>query len=366
MKQTRRGFSTLDVAVASLIAMLSLGMILPAAQEAKEAENRKRCVNNLKELGLAAHNFHAAYNKLPPGWMGPLMNDQPAKFEAAQNLGVLAFLLPYAELNDVYRQIQESAGAADYFNNNVVRPAWFTNEKLIIPASKRVERFLCPSAPDMFRAADGVTVAVHFAHDAKGFVLPPMYFLPKKDAAFEKLGRTNYFGVAGMYGRGSNMSFPGTRAGLAFHEGVFTNRSQVSMQRIRDGTSHTLLFGEGTGGSHNWQSEKPAAKEPMQYAAAWMGFGALPTAGGLAKHGEPSFWYQFSSAHDGVVNFCFVDGAVRQLRTAKTATTLYPKPQIPEDKPPDRTNAYWILQELAGFREGQARPTDPLIVKDPP
>ena len=197
---------------------------------------------------------------------------------------------------------------------------------------------------------------------------PPMHALPATHAAFAKLGRTNYFGVAGLSGRGTNMRFPGTVRGFARFEGVFTNRSQCSVTQMTsaDGASNTLLFGEATGGSHDWQTGKAVEKAPMQFAFSWMGAGALPTGGGLATHGGPSLWYQFSSTHEDVVNFCFGDGSVRPLRVARTSGRLFPKFAPPEPEPASASAAspYWILQELGGKSDAGIRPADSVIVKE--
>lgn len=370
MNPTREGLARPDVLVLSVLVVLTLGLVLPAAQEVKEAEKRKRCVDNLKQIGLAAHNYQSVYNKLPPGWLGSLQNEAAPKFEQAQNLSVLAFLLPYLEQDNVYRELQRQSPGGDYLNLNVARPAWFTVEGLRTVGSTRIVRFLCPSAPDAAKAADGILAAVHFAHNEKGPVTPALHTLPPKDAAFDRLGRTNYFGVAGMWGRGTNAKFANTRiGGLNRFEGIFTNRSLNSIDQLTsaDGTSNTLMFGEGTGGSHDWEADKPAAKAPVQYAASWIGGGVLPTGGGLARHGEPSFWYQFSSTHDDVVHFCFGDGAVRALRTAKTGTRFLPTPKVPDEPAAlDAPAAYWIVQELAGMRDGGLRPVASIVVKDEP
>lgn len=360
------------MAVLGVLVFLSMGMFLPAAQLVKEAEKRQRCVKNLKKLAIAAHNYESTYGKLPPGWLGPLANEQSPKYETVQNVSVLGFLLPFLEQDQVYRELQRQS-PANFFNVNAVSPAWWVSAEVKKVASARIGDFLCPSAPDQFKAVDGVIVGIHFANRGdrdKPLVESPFHALPQKDAAFATLGRTNYFGVAGMYGRGSNTNLPGTLAGIARFEGIFTNRSQSCIDQITsaDGCSNTLMFGEGTGGSHDGGAEKPAAKAPMQYAMSWMGTGALPTGGGLAQHGGPSFWYQFSSTHEGIVNFCFADGAVKALRSANMSARLYPKPAFPQE-PADRSSAdtaYWIVQELAGMRDGGLRPLNTVVAKEKP
>jgi hypothetical protein len=149
--------------------------------------------------------------------------------------------------------------------------------------------------------------------------------LPKEDA----------LGVGGAFGRGTN-------ATLDKYEGIFTNRSQNSLGRIPDGTSNTLLFGEILGGQ---------SKGVKQYSACWMGVGAMPTIGGM-KAVNPT-WFQYSSNHTGIVQFCFADSSVRGLKRGTTAATglLFQGPYSAD---------WYVLQQLSGFRDGEIRDTSSL------
>src|SRR5262249_782576 len=113
------------------------------------------------------------------------------------------------------------------------------------------------------------------------------------------LGRQNYFGCAGLAGRGTSQFW-------SRYEGIFSNRSQTSLGQITDGTSNTLLLGENYGGNdHGRRLALPC----------WMGLGVLPTWGGLPPGGEDWLYAgDFNSKHPGVVQFCFADGSVRSLR----------------------------------------------------
>src|SRR5262249_29273213 len=143
------------------------------------------------------------------------------------------------------------------------------------------------------------------------------------------LGRTNYLGVAGTSWSDATTAAQasGPGANYAMFQGIFTNRSKTRVTDITDGSSNTLLFGEGLGGS------SPGARD---FAWSWMGCGALATFAGI-QDGQsiisgtspavtnPS-WSSFNSAHSGIVNFCFADGSVRVLRpgnsTQRNPTTL--------------------------------------------
>jgi prepilin-type processing-associated H-X9-DG protein len=143
--------------------------------------------------------------------------------------------------------------------------------------------------------------------------------------------------VSGTAGRGTPRS-PWNK-----YEGLFWNRTNNSLDRVPDGTSNTLLFGEVLGG------ERPHPGGPPEYGGSWMGIGHLPVYFGLPTH-DPE-WYQFSSRHTGGVNFCFADGSVRALKPGNSGIGLGTV-TLPED--------WYVLQQLAGFKDGEARDTSSL------
>src|SRR5262249_8394182 len=235
--------------------------------------------------------------------------------------------------------------------------SWQLNDDNRRIGSTRIKTFICPSAPDMFRAERGVGYRGHIGHTPNLLDLVSIFygdtFVPSS-APFATLGRTNYAGIAGMVGRGTNTSVPGLipNGGLSKYEGLFTNRSQNSIDRIRDGTSNTLMFGEATGGTEG-------GCRSLEYGAAWMGFACFATAFGMSPH-QGSTWYHLSSAHAGVVNFCFADASVRGLRAGSSKVeNLGALLQLPPDEPGQID--YWVLQQLAGFQDGGTRPTDGIL-----
>jgi prepilin-type processing-associated H-X9-DG protein len=305
------------------------------------------CSNNLKQLALACHAYDSTHGQLPPGYLGPMPNDREygADVERMQHVGLLAYLLPYVEQENLYRQLQID------FDPNRLGPAWYTNAANWQAAQTRVKLFECPSdnlARDT--ALRGTALAFHFFNYAAPLVpdtddntIEDGVLLPPSNPTV--LGRANYAGCGGLAGRG-------TSAYWSKYEGVFANRSQHALARIPDGTSNTLLLGEKMGGRKDGQRFT---------VGSWMGVGALPTWGGLARDRQnPVIPPLFESPHPGVVQFAFADGSVRPLRKGSSWIDWWnwDLANLWLDRYP---RDWWVFQELAGLRDGGTRDPSALV-----
>jgi hypothetical protein len=317
--------------VVAIFAVL-IALLLVAVQKAREAAHHMSCSNNLKRIGLAASGYQSAHSVLPPGYLGPLNNETPrpppvggAADSTVQNIGLFVYLLPYLESETIYRQLKVNLDLRKGGD-----PWWAgpNGDSNMAVAQTRIKTLLCPS-DDAYASIKGTVYAAHFFNFRQrwNFYAPSWDYSAVPAAA--NLGRTNYLGVGGAFGRGTNATFDE-------YEGLFTDRSQNSLDRIPDGASNTLLFGEILGGQSN------GAKD---YGAAWLGVGAMPTVGGM-RPANPS-WFQYSSYHPGIVQFCFADGSVRWLKPGSTAPGLLLRGPYSGD--------WYVLQELSGFRDGRSR-----------
>lgn len=300
----RRGFTLIELLVVIAIIAILIGLLLPAVQKVRAAAARMQCTNNLKQIALAAHNYESANGVLPPGFIGPnprgtFFPDGNA-FAAPTNvhwIGVLPYLLPYVEQENVYRQLQIN------WDVNGTGQRWFDSAVNTTMARTKIKTFLCP-ADDPFSPPNVASRMGTFATSATatGATVSIRSFANSGTAA--DLGRTNYMGVAGR------MGYTGAAA-VDVLEGVFSNRSRTTIPSITDGTSNTLFFGESMGGY-------PASARTYSYS--WMGVGIQVASWGINP--ADTNWRNFSSNHGGIINFALSDGSVKGLREGTDVTTF--------------------------------------------
>ncbi len=195
----RRGFTLIELLVVIAIIAILIGLLLPAVQKIREAANRMKCGNNLKQLGLALHNHHDTVGTFPPGTKAPTQFSYSDPYEWVY---LLHYLLPYIEQDGYYKVI-----AGPNFNTlpNPWVGAW--------PAAVQnvaVKGFICPSEPG-------------------APTLP----------ALQGLMRSNYLGVFSGYNDGEQWTQSNLNAKSFFDMGQFKNFAAIT-----DGTSNTLAIAE--------------------------------------------------------------------------------------------------------------------------
>lgn len=319
----RGGFTLIELLVVIAIIAILIALLVPAVQRVREASSRAQCQNNLKQLGMAAHSYESATRHLPPGYNGantqasglvePAQPPADPSSASAPLMGVLAYLLPYMEQDNVYQMFFTGTDPVppDYFSINTTNTTpWLFYGSSAKAAFARIATFQCPADDPSVTPSTGVVVLLHaFADPSAGDAgMFQLYAFPDEGAELglpapftaNDLGRTDYLGVSGYMGRASIDFAPPD------FEGILCNRSNLTLANVSaaDGTSNTLLFGESLGGM---------AVGTRDFVNTWMGAGALATAFGLLDNDQVT-WAQFSSLHLGVVNFCFADGSVRPLR----------------------------------------------------
>jgi len=365
----RRGAGPFSVLILLAVLALLAALLLPAIQKVREAANRMRCANNLKQMGIAAHNYFNDFNRFPSGYYGPVRANggttDVSPDKAADRgpwVGSLVPLLPYVEQDVLYKSLwktertfpapKDAAGQPWLCGPNEERKAWWTLPQNVQPTTGqvRVPTFECPS-DKVYEHGGPCLVAVHIANGKFQYTVGQ-----------GKLGLSNYAGVAGAAGDfDPNIKDQFGKPAASFNQwiGILYNRSTTTFAMIADGTSNTLLFGESLGGEGVGQRGT---------AWTWFGVGTMGTAYGLARANvlaakmpdlgmappagqDGAAWYRFGSYHTAV-NFAFADGSVRTVRFGKTT-----QPNFDGNPPGNNVSDWAILQQLAGCRDGFANDT---------
>jgi prepilin-type N-terminal cleavage/methylation domain-containing protein/prepilin-type processing-associated H-X9-DG protein len=310
----RRGFTLIELLVVIAIIAILIGLLLPAVQKVREAAARMSCSNNLKQLGLAAHNYESAYGYFPAS----KRTTRPQRSWAPD-------LLPHLE--------QANAVSGAYYNLN--ENWWRTlgevapNVGVTIPngttAQTYFKVFNCPSAPNQPRLQNK-------------FENPPEQ---------NKIGSTtDYFAVEGV---NANIATDLGATPSGDLRGVLriVTEGNTRITAVLDGTSNTVLFGECAGREDVYRQGRLVAQAQTNPSLAnpararggawatndnpyeigqriqWPGAqGTLPTTVPMRINGSNEWGFAMYAFHSGGANACFTDGSVRFLRESLSLATL--------------------------------------------
>ena len=220
----RGGFTLVELLVVIAIIGVMVGLLLPAVQAAREAARRMSCSNNLKQIGLAFHNYESTFKTLPAAW-GVY---QPAPPYNLQGVGIA--LLPFMEQTALVDLYNSTISAS-----NQGGPLGIAN---IVVISTPLASFVCPSAPGgIDRLYDGAIPAGS---------LPGLAALTWRAAPSDYSVTT---GVRGVYANLAFVGIPASNRGGAMSQSTFQAPANNRMASITDGTSNTFFMGERTGGN---------------------------------------------------------------------------------------------------------------------
>ena len=255
----RRAFTLIELLVVVAIIGVLIGLLLPAVQAAREAARRLQCVNNLKQIGLAAHAYHDAHRAFPAGGWIALYGQPNTK---NMNMGWSVAILPGLEQSPLYAALNQSLVYGDPANSSIGHTS--------------LAVYLCPSEPrkSLYNHAPG----------------------DKFDYADADYG--------GMYGPRGLVS--PTDANDPPRGAMIFNRN-VSLAEILDGSSQTILVGEA----------------PEAINALWIsGHNCFDQSAPINARPPTEYGEELTSQHPGGANALFADGSVHFLKNTLDTRTL--------------------------------------------
>jgi prepilin-type N-terminal cleavage/methylation domain-containing protein/prepilin-type processing-associated H-X9-DG protein len=282
--RARSGFTLIELLVVIAIIAVLIGLLLPAVQKVREAASRSECQNNLKQIGLALHDFHDTNQRFPSGIMVEIGTDSGAVLPsscprcATQPIpgmwgSWLTWILPYMEQDNLYKQLDLTGRE---YNYSLGPNSW---------GAQVIKSYICPSD-----------------------------WVPQQVIQY---GAYN-FGVNSYFGNAGTKAWPVSSASL---NGVLYYNSSVRISDIKDGTTNTLFVGE----RYSLDPNVDDAELGSWRGWAWtnynsggdhLGDTSWPLNSPASQIGTDSRKCNFGSGHPGGANFLLCDGSVRFMSTS--------------------------------------------------
>ncbi|QDT95126.1 DUF1559 domain-containing protein [Gimesia aquarii] len=312
-----RGFTLIELLVVIAIIAVLIALLLPAVQQAREAARRSSCKNNLKQIGLAIHNYYDTH-RVFPGNITETAGDQ-------RNTSWITLILPFMDQAAAYNQMIFSG--TDWSMQSGANLNWQVMEQL------RVSILNCPSSPmpkTRSLTTNGAT---------QGIGAPAAFSVQTAD----------YAGVSGGYHRPNTTTVPpgGVWTGYGWDHkvGIIINMTSqtaaIRMANITDGTSNTIMVGEHSSYTVRDSDKAKVDARPSAWAGgpwaagpatyAWLGWSAnvtIPRYG--INYNGPGYGHEipygghngFRSEHTGGAHILLGDGAVRFVSDSLDFNTL--------------------------------------------
>jgi prepilin-type N-terminal cleavage/methylation domain-containing protein/prepilin-type processing-associated H-X9-DG protein len=349
--RVRRAFTLIELLVVIAIIAVLVGLLLPAVQKVREAASRMSCQNNLKQLGLAIHNYESAYRKLPAAYaLLPAPDPDPNAQFAGRRVGLSlhANLLPFIEQEPLYQRLTPQLSEFDTANIPPNGPHSGANAAY----AQVVKTYLCPSDPtpitlDYYNACWGPYGngggAACFPGGGTGSNLNP--------PPGQIWARSDYFPIAGIHDAlidtlGLRSQYRGsTQMAGTINDPQFPGGGPFPITAVTDGTSNTIFMSESGGKPVGYNRKRQiylsevnglpvdGSIEPVSSGGGGWGdmFCYSALAGGRCDDSGQRLGpcminttsnNEIYSWHTGGANALFGDGSVRFLNENIAATTV--------------------------------------------
>jgi prepilin-type N-terminal cleavage/methylation domain-containing protein/prepilin-type processing-associated H-X9-DG protein len=297
----RKGFTLIELLVVIAIIGVLIGLLVPAVQKVREAASRIQCGNNLRQIGVALHNFHDSYHRFPSGLMVPVGGGQsgsifPSSCPRCQQPPMpgkwgswLTWILPYMEQEPLFARVNINAREYTYSQGPNSTGA------NVVPS------YICPSD-----------------------------YVPDRVIQYGQY----FFGVNSYFGNAGTRAWPVSVASL---NGVLYYNSRVKIADISDGTTSTLLVGE----RYSRDPSEPDAELADWRGWAWtnynsggdhLGDTSWPINSPGQVIGRDSRKTNFGSGHINGANFLLCDGSVSFIPTSFTHGIVnWQRLSVPDD-----------------------------------
>jgi len=284
----RRGFTLIELLVVIAIIAILISLLLPAVQQAREAARRSQCKNNLKQIGLAFHNYYDVHRTLPMGALTYGDNN-------TEGWGWGAFILPFLDQANLANELD--------LNRRLIEVRQDATDRVLLRTV--LEVFVCPSdrGQDLVPngTGQGCVMQCGRTHDTGGTY---------------KVAKANYVACSGNYDPHGGPPPNDT-------QGCFYGRSRTRFRDISDGTSVVIFAGERSirNGAANWAGPDNNASGSTGSRALSMVLGSTQRPMNPTSDTNRSD-DAFSSLHEGGAHFVMGDGAVRFI-SENIDATLY-------------------------------------------
>ncbi len=292
LRRSDQGFTLIELLVVIAIIAILIALLLPAVQQAREAARRTQCKNNLKQIGIALHNYHDTYSKFPPGGFWNNVNSG----QQYQQGSLLTHLLPYVEQANMFQQIPFNAPPGRDINTATLPDGRLMRTVFTVPT------YRCPS--------DTVTIGFNGISTIQNYAGSKGASNAGSPAAGHTTGGATacpdaFLSFAKGTGYGNGVSGP-----------FYRNNRCDSIADCRDGLSNTIYVGEVRPECSNHMRQGWLASNNGQGMASTLYPINLDTCSEVPSTGcrWVNNWtneFGFRSRHVGGAQFLLGDGAVR-------------------------------------------------------